>query len=158
MKEQTTFALGLTCFPLVPGDFRSLFERSRGHSRPLHSPRGHSQAPSRRSEPPGSPLELPRSRRKASSSLPEPSGGCPRDPEAREYLRKLDKTKVGATWASRASVASRWLLPELLEPRDGCSKGLWSLEIAAASRKLSRRRSKKLRSSLKTPSSKALSD
>ena len=33
--------------------------------------------------------------------------------------------------ALRASGASRWPLPEPLEPRDSCSQSLWSLEIAA---------------------------
>ena len=54
--------------------------------------------------------------------------------------------------------ASQWLLPEPLELPGGCSQSLWSLKMVAASRKLSRRLSKKLRSSSKTPSSKALCD
>ena len=118
-------------------------------------------------------------------------------------MRKLEKTEVGATWASRASGSLRWLLPVPLEPRDGCSRSpgtlecqdscseslwsfemaaprafgaskellpepleprtgcsrsLWSLEMAAAWRKLSRRWSKKLRSSPKTLCSKTLCD
>ena len=55
----------------------------------------------------------------------------PRGLQAREYSRNLDETKVGATWASRASGASRWLLPEPLEPRDGRSQSLGSLEMGA---------------------------
>ena len=115
----------------------------------------------------------------------------PRGLQAREYSRKLRSEPVGprehgcsrSLWsveiaAPRASGASRWLLPEPLEPRDSCSQSLWSLEIAAprasgashncsqslwilmaaASRKQSRRRSKKLRSSSKAPSSRALCD
>ena len=57
----------------------------------------------------------------------------------------------------RAPGASQWLLQPLELPGD-CSQSLWSLQMVAASRKLSRRQSRKLRSSSKTPSSKALCD
>ena len=132
--------------------FEAASERSRGHS-----------------SPPGSSLEPARRRRKASSSLPEPSGELPeRSPGSRILEKnsiKLRSEPLGprepleprdncsqSLWslgmaAPRASRSSRWLLPTL-----------WSLEIAAASRKLSRRRSKALRSSSETPSSKALPD
>ena len=89
-------------------------ERSRSHSKP-----------------PGSPLEPARSRRKPPRASRSRWESSPRGRQARESSIKLDKTEVGATWASRASGASRWLLPELLEPRDGCSWSLGSLDTAA---------------------------
>ena len=110
-------------------------ERSQGHSKP-----------------PVSPLEPARSRRKPPRASRSRWESSPRGRQAREYSRKLNKTEVGATWASRASGASRWLLPEPLEPRDGrsrasgasrwvflepleprdgCSSSLWSVEMAA---------------------------
>ena len=89
-------------------------ERSRSHSKP-----------------PGSPLEPARSRRKPPRASRSRWESSPRGRQAREYSRKLDKTEVGATWASRASGASRWLLPEPLEPRDGRSPSLGSLEMGA---------------------------
>ena len=142
------FAVGCGASSSAPEATRSHFtrseatsERSRGHSKPQESSLELLEAA-------GRPPRASRSRRESS----------PRDPQAREYSRKLDKTEVGGTSAAGASGASRWLLPEPLEPRDGCPQSLWSLEINAASRKMSRRRSKKLRSSSKMPSSKALSD
>ena len=110
------------------GGSSSALEASRSHFTRLEATSERSQG---HSKPPGSPLEPAGSRRKASSSLQEPLGDSPRGLQAREYSRKLEKTEVGATWASRASGASRWLLPEPLEPRHGCSQRLWSVEMAA---------------------------
>ena len=105
-------------------DFRWVAEPPRALLRPL-------EATSLVPRPLRSALEATRSHREALLSRLKAAGkppraswsrweSSPRGLQAREYSRKLEKTEVGATWASRASGASRWLLPEPLEPRDGC--------------------------------------
>ena len=129
--EDSTFELprlAFRWFAVISGGSSSALEATRSHFTRLEATSERSQG---HSKPPGSPLEPARSRRKASSSLPEPLGELPRGRQAREYSRKLDQTEVGDTWASRASGASRWLLPEPLEPRDGRSPSLGSLEMRA---------------------------
>ena len=88
-------------FPVVSGASSSALEATPSRFTRLEATSERYQG---HSKPPGRALEPPRSRRKASSSLPEPSGELP---ERSPGSRILEKTKVGATWASRASGASR---------------------------------------------------
>ena len=96
---------------LVPRPLRSALEATRSHR------------------------EAVLSRLEAAGKPPRASRSCwdrsPRGLQARKYSRELEKTEVGATWASRAPGASRWLLPKPPEPRDSCSRSLGSLEMAA---------------------------
>ena len=120
--------LKLRWFAVGPGGSSSVTEATRSHFTRSEATSERSRS---HSKPPGSPLEPARSRRKPPRASRSRWESSPRGRQAREYSRKLDKTEVGATWASRASGASRWLLPEPLEPRDGRSRSLGSLEMAA---------------------------
>ena len=120
--------LGSRWVPLGRGGSSSALEATPSRFTRLEAT---SERPRSHSKPPGSPLEPARSRRKPPRASRSRWESSPRGRQAREYSRKPDKTEVGATWASRASGASRWLLPEPLEPRDGRSPSLGSLEMGA---------------------------
>ena len=105
---------------MISGSSSSALEATRSHFTRSEATSGRLRSHLR---PPGAAGWLPR----VSRSRRE---GFRRGSQAREHPRKLDKIEVGATWASRASGASRWLLPEPLEHRDSCSQSLWILEMA----------------------------